>query len=49
MSDKLKSLLQDFLLMMDEATLNYDFDSLSEEEQKKAIAWMKNYIDQYFK
>ncbi len=34
MSDKLKSLLQDFILMMDEATLNYDFDSLSEEEAK---------------
>ncbi len=49
MTDKLKSLLQDFLLMMDEATLNYDFDSLSEEEQKTAIKWMKAYIDGYFK
>ena len=49
MTDKLKSLLQDFILMMDDATLNYDFDSLSKEEQENAIKWMKGYIEGYFK
>ena len=49
MSDKLQSLLQDFIHAMDEAALDYDFDSLSQEEQEAAKKWMKGYIDGYFK
>ena len=48
MTDKLKDFNWQFYEAIDEASLNFDFDQLSEEDQKKAIQRMKDYIEEYF-
>ena len=48
MTDKLREFNWQFYNAIDEASLNFDFDELSEEDQKKAIETMKAYIEEYF-
>lgn len=48
MTKKLKTLLEEFIDAVDESALDYDFNSLSEDEQKRAKILMKKYIDMYF-
>jgi hypothetical protein len=48
MSEKLETLLEEFIIALEQSALDYDFNSLSQDEQVKAKREMKQYIDYYF-
>ena len=48
MTNKLKTLLEDFITALEESAIDHDFNSLSEDEQVVAKHLMKKYIDGYF-
>ena len=48
MTYNINQFMYQFIEAMDEAALDYDFDSLSQEEQLECKKRMKEYIDELF-
>ena len=47
MTDNVKNIMQQFIDALDEATIMYEFDKLSEDEKIRVKKLMKLYIDRY--